>query len=286
MSGKNETDREDSEESYGGCLAALAAFVILFGIACAAGGYFLYARLARVDEVVGKAGTDEAATPNPPQAASTSDATQSSAQKSSNSLRQIMLAMHNHQDNSRSFPPPSSASYDAQGRPLLSWRVYLLPFVDQAPLYEMFHLDEPWDSAHNRTLLDKMPDVYLSRGVPSDGNRTGFVLFQSQEMYHIARRGPDLWRNSDGTSQTLFVVEAGPELAVPWTRPEDLSFDPAQPLAALGELPKDGFWGGFADGAVRRIRPDIKPDVFRALLTPAGGEVIRLVKDVEFAGGL
>jgi hypothetical protein len=162
------------------------------------------------------------------------------------------------------------------------WRVHLLPQLGQNPLYGLFHLNEPWDSEHNRALLDKMPDVYLSRGISSDGNRTGFVLFQHPEMYKIAKSGPDIRRISEGTSNTLFVVEVGPELAVPWTRPDDIPFDTAQPLSALGGLPKDGFWGGFADGSVRKIKPDIKPEVFHGLLTPSGGEVIQMEREVEF----
>ncbi|HEV3342049.1 MAG TPA: DUF1559 domain-containing protein [Pirellulales bacterium] len=197
-------------------------------------------------------------------------------------MRQIMVAMHMHHSQFRAFPPPSTATYDEAGKPLLSWRVYLLPHLDQNPLYGLFHLDEPWDSEHNRALLDKMPDVYLSRGISPDGNRTGFVLFQGPQMYQIGKSGPDIRRIGDGTSNTLLVVEVGPESAVPWTRPDDLPFDSAQPLTALGSLSKDGLWGGFADGAVRKIRPDIKPEVFRGLLTPNGGEVIQLEREVEF----
>jgi hypothetical protein len=163
----------------------------------------------------------------------------------------------------------------------LSWRVYLLPFVGQQPLYQQFHVDEPWDGAHNRGLLDKMPDVYRSRGIAADGNRSGFVIFQDPQMYQIGKSGPDIRQFRDGTSNTLLIVEASPEAAVPWTRPDDIPFDSSQPLAALGALPKDGFWGGFADGAVRRIKPDIQPDVFRALLTPNGGEVIQFEREVE-----
>jgi hypothetical protein len=158
--------------------------------------------------------------------------------------------------------------------------VHLLPFLEENPLYEMFHRDEPWDSAHNRTLADRMPDIYRSRGIAPDGNRTGFVLFQRPEMYAIERHGPSIRAFGDGTSNTLVVLEVGPNLAVPWTRPDDLSFDPLEPLAALGKLPSDGLWGGFADGAVRRIKPDIQPAVFRAILTPNGHETIQIEREV------
>ena len=176
---------------------------------------------------------------------------------------------------------PPAAVCDKTGKPLLSWRVYLLPLIGQQLLYARFHLDEPWNGAHNRELLDKMPDVYRSRGIGPDGNRSGFVIFQDPQMYQIGTSGPNIRQFRDGTSNTLLVVEAGPEAAVPWTRPDDIPFDSSQPLAALGALPKDGFWGGFADGAVRRIKPDIKPETFRALLTPNGDEVIQFEREVE-----
>ena len=269
MAGTLPGDREGQDESSRGCFVIVGVLVIVIG-SLGAVGYLLLGQFVRPDH-----------RPRQQPAADTG-ATTDAEMKSKNRLRQIMIAMHAHHSVFRTFPPPSTAKHDSVGKPLLSWRVYLLPYVDQHPLYERFHLDEPWNSEHNRGLLDKMPDVYRSRGIAPDGNRTGFVLFQNPKMYQIGKSGPDIRRFRDGTSNTLLVVEAGPELAVPWTRPDDIPFDSSQPLAAMGNLPKDGFWGGFADGAVRRIKPDIKPEVFHALLTPSGGEVIQLEREVEF----
>jgi Protein of unknown function (DUF1559) len=272
---------EGPNESFRGCFVILLAVAIAIG-ALGAAGYFFWRQFARP----GQGPLKEPLADNSKAARGagrpTADAdAPDSETKSKNRLRQIMLAMHGHHSQFRSFPPPSSAKRDAGGKLLLSWRVYLLPFVDQQPLYQQFHLEEPWDGAHNRRLLDKMPDVYRSRGIAPDGNRTGFVIFQDPQMYQIGKSGPDIRQFRDGTSNTLLVVETGPEAAVPWTRPDDIPFDSSQPLAALGALPKDGFWGGFADGAVRRIKPDIQPEVFRGLLTPNGGEVIQFEREVE-----
>ena len=60
------------------------------------------------------------------------------------------------------FPPAYSTNQD--GKPLLSWRVLILPYIGNDDLYREFHLDEPWDSVHNKTLLSKMPDVYKAPG--------------------------------------------------------------------------------------------------------------------------
>jgi hypothetical protein len=72
---------------------------------------------------------------------------------------------------------------------------------------------------------------------------------------------------------TIMFAEAGPEKAVPWTKPEDLPFDPEKPSAALGKVPAGGFPAGFFDGWVSTLKVDDK--TLKALITPAGGEAIR-----------
>lgn len=75
-----------------------------------------------------------------------------------NNLKMIGLAMHNHHSVHGQFPAAASMSTD--GKPLLSWRVQLLPFLNAASLYNEFKLDEPWDSAHNKKLIAQMPAVF------------------------------------------------------------------------------------------------------------------------------
>ncbi len=92
-----------------------------------------------------------------------------------NNLKYIGLAMHNYLDANSHFPP--AASVDKAGKPLLSWRVMILPYIDQDQLYKQFHLDEPWDSEHNKKLIDKMPQIYASplrEKIPLVRRRTWF----------------------------------------------------------------------------------------------------------------
>ncbi len=94
-------------------------------------------------------------------------------------FKQILLAMHNYYDVHKSFPP-AKRQRDAEGKSKLSWRVYLLPFVEQNELYQQFHLDEAWDSPHNKQLLDKMPDVYKSNAYGDQSRVTikpGYTTF-------------------------------------------------------------------------------------------------------------
>ena len=133
--------------------------------------------------------------------------------------------MHNYHSANNAFPKP--AITDKEGKPLLSWRVAILPYIEQQELYNKFKLDEPWDSPHNKALLEgDAADLPLpepgqapsrSRRPTRSSSATG-ALFEKGQDVGIA----DV---TDGTSNTLMVVEA--KEAVPWTKPDDLTFDPA-----------------------------------------------------------
>jgi biopolymer transport protein ExbD len=188
-----------------------------------------------------------------------------------NQLRQVGIALHNFHDTYGSFPPAKSGKgYEDEGRPLLSWRVHLLPFLDQRALYERFHLDEPWDSAHNKTLLAEMPPLFKTTDDPTT---TTFLAVVGEGTAYEGREGLTFKDIRDGTSSTAYVVDAGRERAVPWTKPEDLPFDVEDPVRALG--PSD-FGNEFlvvtADGAVKAISYDIAPESLRALFTRAAGD--------------
>src|SRR5262249_51180323 len=89
-------------------------------------------------------------------------------------LKAIAVAMHAYHDEHGYFPP--AASYGKDGKPLLSWRVSLLPDLNEGDLYKQFHLAEPWDSPHNKTLLAKMPKVYRIPGI-GDETSTFYQVF-------------------------------------------------------------------------------------------------------------
>jgi hypothetical protein len=177
--------------------------------------------------------------------------------------------MHNHHDTYKCFP--AAAIRGAGNEPLLSWRVAILPFVDQTALYDQFHLDEPWDSSHNSQFLDQMPDVYRSIGNRRDGS-TSFLVFVGGRSVFDREKGPRLAEIRDGTANTLLCVEAGPDKAVPWTKPEDLEVVQSNPMAALGQIAEDGFLAAICDGSVRQIRKDIDTAQFLSLITCDGGE--------------
>lgn len=174
-------------------------------------------------------------------------------------LKDIALAMANWHDTYRSFP--AQAKCDDQGRPLLSWRVNILPFLgrDALRLYHKFKLDEPWDSEHNRPLVNRMPDVYRMFGskVAHEG-RTCYVRPVAENTTCPASRAIAYSDIIDGTSNTVMIVEVDDDHAVFWTKPEDLDFDLDNPAKGLG---------GYIDGAARAVFCDGQTHVLRNLLT-------------------
>jgi prepilin-type processing-associated H-X9-DG protein len=188
-------------------------------------------------------------------------------------FKQIGLAMHNYVASTNAFPRP--AILDVRGKPLLSWRVAILPYIEEQELYDKFKRDEPWDSPHNKSLLKEMPTIYACP------IRTVAEPFTTTYRVHVGKGA--LFENDreigiadviDGKSNTIAVVEA--KEAVPWTKPDELSFDPAAApsLEGTGSSHPGGFNASMADGSVHFIKNTIDLNVFRALITRAAGEVI------------
>jgi hypothetical protein len=192
--------------------------------------------------------------------------------ESMNNLMTIGLAMHNFADQHDSTFP--AAAIRKGGKPLLSWRVAILPYLDQQALYMKFHLDEPWDSPHNKALLPQMPEVYAP--VAHKGNSehsTYYQVFAGPGSVFGGDEGMKLIDIKDGTSVTLMVVEAAKP--VPWTKPEDVPFDATKPVPKLGGLLADGFCICFADGSARFIKRQTDAKILKALITADGGETVR-----------
>lgn len=197
-----------------------------------------------------------------------------SKQERLNKLKQISLGMLNYHDTYRQYPLARNPKlFNDEGKPYLSWRVHLLPFMDQGPLYKQFKLDEPWDSPHNKELLKELPDVYRDPQDPLDSTNTRFVVLTGPGTPFAGQYGPSIRDMRDGTSNTVLALVAGDDKAVPWTKPEDIAFDPNAPIACLGNVGPALFCVK-ADGAAHSIKPSIPPDVFKGLVSPAGGEVL------------
>jgi hypothetical protein len=192
--------------------------------------------------------------------------------QSTNNLKQIMLALHNYHSVNGQFPP--AAICDKDGKPLLSWRVAILPYIEQQALYNEFHLDEAWDSPHNKPLSETLVQVYAPlQGDAVGTNMTYYQGLVGNGAFFEECEAAKIQDITDGTSNTIAVIEAA--RPVPWAKPEDVPFDPDKDPPRLGGL---GFAGGynaaFADGSVHFLKETIDPETLKALFTRAGGEVI------------
>lgn len=180
------------------------------------------------------------------------------------------MALHHYQDKHGQLPP--AVVYGEDGTPLHSWRVLLLPFLEEGDLYQQYRLGEPWDSPHNLALLPKMPYHYapppgkVSRLPPHHTVCQGFVgpgaAFDGRDGLNLRTDFPD------GTSNTFLVVEGGEP--VPWTKPADVPFHPDRPLPPLSTLFHDGFRAAFADGSVRFIPGTADEATLRATVSRNG----------------
>lgn len=199
---------------------------------------------------------------------------------SQENAQQIGRALHDFHAAYGFFP----AGYaDRSGQPGLSWRVAILPFMEQENLFKQFKLDEPWNSEHNRKLVDKMPKVFR----PGNQDTFGYTFYRGFT-------GPNTWlpplnlkgeagqplkgvsmpQISDGLSNTILVAEAA--TPVIWTKPDELVFTP-------NDIPKIG--GGvfptgavviLADGRPQFVKKSITAATLAAAITINGGEIVNL----------
>jgi RNA polymerase sigma factor (sigma-70 family) len=189
-----------------------------------------------------------------------------------NKLRNIALAFHTYHDPNKSYP--ADAIYSADGKtPLLSWRVAILPFLDQKNLYDQFKLDEPWDSEHNKKLIAKMPKEYAAPfGTSAKNGETYYQVVAGPKTLFDGPKKIAMKDIRDGTSNTILALEA--KDSVPWTKPADLTL-PADIDTKLpvGDHFTKGFHVVLCDGSSWLISAETSTASLRALITPSGGEI-------------
>jgi prepilin-type processing-associated H-X9-DG protein len=182
-----------------------------------------------------------------------------------NNLKQIGLALHNYHASFGSFPPAYIP--DADGRPLVSWRVLILPFLEEQELYDEYKLDEPWDSPHNLALAHRMPPYFACPSDPDAmGQYTSYVANAGPNRMFQAPEPIQLRDITDGMSNTIAVMEAADSKIV-WTEPRDTSdqieyaSDPTN-----GSTHPGGSNALYADGSVQFLSNDMDTAVLDQLL--------------------
>src|SRR4051812_2719247 len=179
-----------------------------------------------------------------------------------NNMRQIMIALQNFHDTRRVFP--AHAAYSEDGKAMLSWRVAILPFIEELDLYNQFHLDEPWDSEHNRALIARMPDTFKNPSLDLPQGKTTYLGVVGKGcVFDGSPNGLRLQQITDGTSKTIMAVEADANKAVEWTKPDDWQYDPKKPMDGLGHVHPGGWLAAFCDAHISFIRNDVSVETLK-----------------------
>jgi prepilin-type N-terminal cleavage/methylation domain-containing protein/prepilin-type processing-associated H-X9-DG protein len=190
-----------------------------------------------------------------------------------NNLKQIALALYNYEQEHKVLPP--AYTVDANGRPLHSWRTVILPYLEQGALYRTIDLSKPWNDPANARAREAMPPVFRCPSAAGSPNSTSYVAITGPDGYldHVKFRR--LAEITDGNSNTLAVIEADDEHAVPWMAPADAD---GLLLLGLGSTAAfhhpGGFNAAFADGSVRFLKASVPAPGRRALMTIDGKETI------------
>ncbi len=206
-----------------------------------------------------------------------------------NNLRQLALAFDLYRETYGHYPPPYIA--DADGKPMHSWRVLILPFIEERSLFDAYDMKEPWDGPHNSQLVAQMPQAFRC---PSDGQMPpGMTSYFCITGTGRAKTGQAKLRSqdiADGADKTIALVESS-SARVNWLEPRDLTVDDALAGENTAEAPcpcslhgridhgirrsaSQGFNAAMFDVTAHQFAADLDPDTLRAMLTIDGGETI------------
>ena len=177
-----------------------------------------------------------------------------------NRIGRAMIAYHNVSGHLPDNSPLNESEHPT------SWRVKLLPYLDEAILYSQYRTDEPWNSDHNIELLERMPPIFGTETKTQVLRIVGYGTVFSDD------RQVKLSNVKDDPSLTLFAIRTIDEQAVPWTKPVDSEFDDEMPFQSLIDGSKNSIEAIFLDGHASDISKDADADKLRSLVNPHDGK--------------
>jgi Leucine-rich repeat (LRR) protein len=191
-------------------------------------------------------------------------------------LNQLQLALHNYHHMHGCFPPAYLT--DAEGAPLHSWRVLILPFIEQKSLYDAYRFDEPWNGPNNVKLADRMPEIFHIRSEPASTAMTNIVAIVGPGTAFPGSRSTRIKEFADGLDNTILLAEIAAS-DIPWLEPRDLRVEEMsftvndQRKPAISSSRRRGPYVVFADSIhTYQVSPSLRPEALEALTTIAGGE--------------
>jgi len=179
-------------------------------------------------------------------------------------LRDIGLALKGYYLSHGNLPP--SVLFGPDGKTPHSWRVAVLPFMNQKKLHQQYRFNEPWDSEHNEQLISKIPDVFQH---PNDnrprGNTGYFAIVGKGTMFPGKGKKIRYSDILDGISNAIAVFEARRD--IPWTKPEDIPYSAKKRLPKFGGFRKESFHMLLPDGSVHEVKQNVDDDILRPYIT-------------------
>ncbi|QDU54226.1 M56 family metallopeptidase [Aeoliella mucimassa] len=190
---------------------------------------------------------------------------------SMNNMKQLALAMHNYHDTYGHFP--AAQNYAEGSKYPHSWRVALLPFMEQQALYDRYQFDQPWDSPANKQIADTVVKIYQSPFDSPGSTNTSYFALTGPDTIFSDNKGTKFSTITDGTSNTIMFVEA--KRNIPWTKPEDLPYASDIPLPELGGWMPNIYLVALSDGSVQVVSKEADEGNIRAMITKSGREVVQ-----------
>ena len=189
-------------------------------------------------------------------------------------LKQIALALHNYHDVYESFPP--AYTVDENGNRLHSWRTLILPYLEQQNLYASINLSKPWDDPLNAKALKNAPAIYRCPGADLPAGHTNYLGLAGESLCFHPTRGRTFAEITDGTMNTVMVMEVPQKNSVPWMSPKDADEQVFLSLSTDDELQHTGgINAALMDGSVRFLSATMANEIRRAILSINGNETVR-----------
>ncbi len=204
-------------------------------------------------------------------------------EQSQNNMKQLGLAMLQYQMMFGHFP--ASAGSRGEGEPVHSWRVAILPYLEQGYVYDQYHFDKPWDAPENQAVASLTMQNYQSPRLSNHGQNTSFAVVVGEDTIFPPTKEESGFRGGispahirDGTSNTILVIEIA-NSDIHWAEPRDISIDQLQRVSdgadpsAANVVPLQAIVG-LADGSVHLFGPEITPDLWDKFLHRDDGQMI------------
>ena len=190
-----------------------------------------------------------------------------------NNMKQIALALHTYHDVHGSFPPVFTVGTD--GKPLHSWRTLILPYLEEQALYDKIDLSKPWDDPANKIAFDSVIPSYLCPSATCPPNHSVYLAVATPDGCFAPGTYRRLSEITDGTSNTLLLIEIDTDRSVPWMQPIDADESLVMSMRPEGKLSHEGgIHVGLVDGSVRFLSADTSAEDRLALITVSAGDSV------------